>query len=228
MRPPKIIARREMSEHPLGCRHPRCPVRCGLAGADVTQRAITAPLPALEKAVWAVLIANQTQVRKPPTQRQSAPTLSCRMCAAHRSTWVRRLRSSYSRTRSARVTTLRRDSAPSRPMAGKLSMSSSSLCVAGVQHWTTPKSCIVCEGAARLAVAHEMAAQPGSSAGFYNPRMRLNRELCLSELKAALRARGVPRAAAAAAARAWVPRATLCGSLQGLTRSVVGRDRHGG
>jgi len=66
-------------------------------------------------------------------------------------------------------------------------MSSSSLCVAGVQHWTTPKSCIVCEGAARLAVAHEMAAQPGSSAGFYNPRMRLNRELCLSELKAALR-----------------------------------------
>ena len=47
--------------------------------------------------------------------------------------------------------------------------------------------CIVCEGAARLAVAHDMAAQPGSSAGFYNPRMRLNRELCLSELKAALR-----------------------------------------
>ena len=88
--------------------------------------------------------------------------------------------------------------------------------------------CIVCEGAARLAVAHDMAAQPGSSAGFYNPRMRLNRELCLSELKAALRARGVPRAAAAAAARAWVPRATLCGSLQGLTRSGVGRDRHGG
>ena len=30
------------------------------------------------------------------------------------------------------------------------------------------------------------AAQPGAAAGFYNPRMRLNRELCLAELHAAL------------------------------------------
>ena len=30
------------------------------------------------------------------------------------------------------------------------------------------------------------AAQPGATAGFYNPRMRLNRELCLAELHAVL------------------------------------------
>ena len=44
----------------------------------------------------------------------------------------------------------------------------------------------VTEGAATLLVTDQLAAQPGATAGFYNPRMRLNRELCLAEIDAAL------------------------------------------
>ncbi|KAL1522384.1 hypothetical protein AB1Y20_017374 [Prymnesium parvum] len=53
------------------------------------------------------------------------------------------------------------------------------------------------EGRAAFATAASGAAQPGGAAGFYNPRMRLNRELCLLELEALLSAGAYePRAGA--------------------------------
>jgi tRNA G26 N,N-dimethylase Trm1 len=74
----------------------------------------------------------------------------------------------------------------------------------------------VTEGAATLLVTDQLAAQPGATAGFYNPRMRLNRELCLAEIDAAL------------APGPWRPRSRVSASGSSMANGDGATDTGGG